>query len=170
MPLKETTEQYVKRILGNLEGNALDVLTATPGKLKHLVNGRSNDELTRHSSPDAWSVAEIVAHMADTELVVAVRFRKTVSEPGCQIPAYDQNAWASKLGYISRDSNESVENFRSVREMNIRLLRTLTPEQWQSYGNHAERGRETVEHISRLIAGHDINHVRQIERILGSLT
>ena len=57
-----------------------------------------------------------------------------------------------------------------LREANIELFKTLTPEQWKHHGMHAERGVETVEHIVRLYAGHDLNHTHQVEQILGSNT
>jgi hypothetical protein len=53
-----------------------------------------------------------------------------------------------------------------VREANIALLKSLSPDQWKQYGQHAERGQESIEHIVRMVAGHDINHIRQIEHIL----
>ena len=53
-----------------------------------------------------------------------------------------------------------------AREANLALLKSLTPEQWKHYGIHSERGQETLEHIVRMTAGHDINHLQQIERIL----
>jgi hypothetical protein len=53
-----------------------------------------------------------------------------------------------------------------LREGNLALLRSLDPEQWQHYGMHSERGRETIEHIARMFAGHDLNHLQQIEKIL----
>jgi hypothetical protein len=47
------------------------------------------------------------------------------------------------------------------------MLKSLAPEQWKHYGMHSERGQETIEHIVRMFAGHDLNHLQQVERILG---
>jgi hypothetical protein len=58
--------------------------------------------------------------------------------------------------------------FRVLREVNLELFKTLTPEQWKQHGMHAERGVETVEHMLRLFAGHDVNHTRQVEQILAT--
>ena len=44
------------------------------------------------------------------------------------------------------------------------------PEQWKQFGIHAERGEESVERIVEMMAGHDINHLRQIEAILAVVT
>jgi hypothetical protein len=68
--------------------------------------------------------------------------------------------------YDKRDPRKSVEQFRTFREANLALLKSLTQEQWKHHGIHSERGEETVEHIVRMFAGHDVNHIRQIERFL----
>ena len=67
---------------------------------------------------------------------------------------------------MTRDPRECIEQFRAMRKANLSLLNSLTPEQWSHYGLHAERGKETVERIVSLIAGHDLNHLQQIKRLL----
>jgi hypothetical protein len=92
--------------------------------------------------------------------------RLILGAPGILIAAYDQDSWVTSGHYEKRDPHKSVEQFRVVREANLALLKSLTPEQWQHYGMHSERGKETIEHIVRMTAGHDMNHLQQIERIL----
>jgi len=112
-------------------------------------------------------VAEILAHLADSELVRGWRMRHILGAPGTAIQAFDQDDWAVSGHYNKRDPRRSIEMFRVLREANLALLKSLAPEQWKHHGMHAERGQETIEHIVRLNAGHDINHTKQIERILG---
>ncbi len=80
--------------------------------------------------------------------------------------AYDQNAWVISGHYEKRDPRKSIELQRTVREANLALLKSLSPEQWKHFGQHAERGQESIEHIVRMVAGHDLIHIRQIEAIL----
>jgi hypothetical protein len=82
------------------------------------------------------------------------------------IQAFDQDAWAETFNYGKCDSKTSLDTFRTLRESNLRLLSLVSSRLWKNYGEHQERGRETVEHIVRLIAGHDVNHIRQIEKIV----
>jgi hypothetical protein len=82
------------------------------------------------------------------------------------IQAFDQDAWVTTGHYDKRDPRQSIELFRVLREANLSLLKSLTPEQWKCHGVHSERGNETIEHIARMFAGHDLNHTQQIERIL----
>ena len=110
---------------------------------------------------------EIIAHLADVEVVVGFRMRLILGAPGTPIAAFDQDAWVISLHYEKRAASKSVEHFRVAREANLALLKSLKPEQWKHYGMHAERGQESIEHFVRLMAGHDLNHLQQIERILG---
>jgi DinB superfamily len=165
--MSETVQQYIDRLLGYVEGKQpLDVLAATAGKLERLTGGVSSAELGKRPAPNNWSVTEILAHLADAEIVGAFRMRLILGSPGTPIVAYDQDDWARSGHYARRDPHKSVEQFRVLREMNLALLDSLAPEQWKHYGMHAERGQETIEHIARMYAGHDINHLQQIEKIV----
>jgi hypothetical protein len=144
----------------------LAVQAATAKKLERLIKGVSTSKLRKRPAPDKWSVSEILAHLAEAEIVGAFRMRLILGAPGTPIAAFDQNAWVISGHYEKRDPRKSVEQFRVVREANLALLKSLTAEQWKHYGMHAERGQETIEHIVRMFAGHDINHLQQIERIL----
>jgi hypothetical protein len=92
--------------------------------------------------------------------------RMILATPGTPIPAFNQDVWVTAGHYDKRDARKSLEQFRAVREANLALLKTLTREQWKHHGVHAERGEESIEHIVRMFAGHDINHTKQIEAIV----
>ena len=165
--MSETAQQYTQRILANAQGqDPIKVQSATAKKLDRLIKGVPNAKLRKRPAPDKWSVAEILAHLADVELVIGWRMRSILGAPGTPVQAYDQNAWVTTGHYDKRDPRKSVELHRVVREANLALLKSLSPDQWKQYGQHAERGQESVEHIVRMVAGHDVNHIQQIERIL----
>jgi hypothetical protein len=167
--MDETTQKYVDRILGYSQGkDPLKIQEATIVTLEQLVSVAPASNLRQRPTPEQWSVGEILAHLADAEVVYGWRMRAIVAEPGRQIEAYNQDAWAATGHYEKRDPNESIELFRVLRKANLAFLRSLTPEQWKHYGIHAERGQETMECLVDLYAGHDLNHIRQIERILAT--
>ena len=152
-----------------MEGkDPLKAQSATAKKLERLVKGAPASKLRKRPGPDKWSVSEIIAHMADTEIVIGWRIRSILGAPGTPIQAYDQDAWAAAGLYAMRDPRKSIEQFRAVRDANLALYKSLSPEQWKRYGIHAERGEESLERIALMIAGHDINHILQIERILAA--
>jgi hypothetical protein len=84
--------------------------------------------------------------------------------PGTPIQAFDQDTWSHTGKYNRTDAHASLEIFRVIRQANVALLRSLTPEEWNRFGVHAERG-ETIRDIPMYYAGHDINHFEQIEAI-----
>lgn len=167
--MNETPQEYTRRILGNVEGqNPLKVQAGTAKKLERLIKGVPSSRLRKRPSPEKWSVGEILAHLADSEIVIGWRLRQILGAPGTPIQAYDQDSWAAAGHYGKRDPRKSAEQFRVVREANLALLKSLVPEQWKHHGMHAERGQESIEHIVRMIAGHDINHTNQVERIVAA--
>jgi hypothetical protein len=120
----------------------------------------------QRAAPGKWSVAEIAAHLADAEVAIAWRLRQILSNNAIPIQAYDQDAWASALDYAHRDPRQSLEQFRALRESNVALLKSVPRKLWENYGVHEERGNESVAHMVRMVAGHDLNHLGQIERIV----
>jgi hypothetical protein len=165
--MSETAQQYIQRILENLEGQEpLKVQAATAKKIEKLLKRVPPAKLRKRPAPDKWSITEIVTHLADTEMVGGYRMRMILATPGTPIAAFDQDVWVTSGHYDKRNARKSLEHFRALREANLALLKTLTPEQWKHHGIHAERGQESIEHMVRMFAGHDINHTKQIERIV----
>jgi hypothetical protein len=165
--MSETAEQYIERILGNLgTRDPLDVLRRTAESIDALVGSRSRDDLQWTPSPSRWSAAAIVAHLADVEIVSSYRIRMILASTGVAIQAFDQNAWASAFDYPNQDPATAIALFRPLREAWLGLVRRGGEACLDRYGIHAERGKETIRHLVRLYAGHDMNHLEQIARIL----
>jgi DinB superfamily len=165
--MSETAHQYTKRIVAHVQGqDPIRVQSGTNKKLARLVKGVSAAKLRKRPAPDRWSVIEVLAHLADVEIVVSWRMRSILGSPGTPIQAFDQDSWVIAGHYDKRDPRKVIEQHRVLREANLALLESLTLDQWKHAGHHSERGQESIEHIVRMIAGHDINHIHQIERIL----
>jgi len=165
--MQETPQQYIARMLSYIDGKEpLRVLPETPKKLHKLIRPLNKKKLTSRPEPGKWSIAEILAHLADTELVGGWRMRSILSNNGIRIQAFDQDVWAETLGYARRDPKISLETFRALREANLAMLKSLPKNLWENYGMHEERGKETISHIVRMFAGHDLNHLSQVERIV----
>src|SRR5579864_3140348 len=153
--MKETPQQYTQRVVSYVEGKKpLEVQSATPKKLERLIKGMPTNKLRKRPAPDKWSVAEILAHLADAEIVGGFRMRLILGAPGTPIVAFDQDSWVTSGHYEKRDPRKSLEQFRVVREANLALLKSLTPQQWKHHGMHSERGQETIERIVLMYAGH----------------
>jgi hypothetical protein len=165
--MSETPQHYTERILANVrETDPWDVLASTASRLRQLVDGRTQAELARKPAPDRWSVREILAHLADSEVVSGWRLRSILASNGTTLQPFDQNRWAAVFKYGETPESESLDLFEASRRGNLRLLRSVGSALQENFGMHEERGRESVAHLIRLNAGHDLNHLRQIEGLL----
>jgi hypothetical protein len=165
----ETFDAYTARMLA-LAGDdePLGVLDGTPALLSRLIGGRATADLQRSPGSGRWSVAEILSHLADAEIVFAYRTRMILASPGTPIQAFDQDAFVRSQHAATSDAFESLSMLTTLRAANLRLLRRLTGEELDRFGIHSERGKESLRHMQRMFAGHDRNHVAQIERLLGA--
>ena len=163
----ETPQEYTQRLLGYIAGKDIrQILETTPRRLREIVSATPAELLRHKPAPGKWSIGELVAHLADAESVGSWRIRLVLAHNGSPMQAYDQEAWASNFRYELADPADSVDAFSAARMANLRLLDRVDPKLHENYGMHSERGRETVTRIVELYAGHDLNHLMQIERIL----
>jgi uncharacterized damage-inducible protein DinB len=159
---------YVQALLQVLgDGDPLTVL----GELVAWVSARAETldeaQLRRPEAPGKWSVMDVLQHLADSDLVMGFRIRMILTEERPVLQGYDQDAWARQFRYIETPLDVTLAQLSGMRAANLRLFHTLTPSQLGRAGMHSERGPETVRHLLRLMAAHDLVHRRQIDRILG---
>ena len=164
---KEEAAAYTAALLELLGSqDPVAVLANTPAALSDLIKGVDAARLAQREAPGKWSVQHVLAHLADSEIVAAWRFRMILAHDRPPIQGYDQDAWASNLWYDDAAAHDSLATFSTLRASNLRLLKCAAPHQLERVGVHAERGEESVAHLMKLYAGHDLLHRRQIVRIL----
>lgn len=165
-----TPQEYINRMLSFVgDDDPMTILADTPLRLSDLIAAADPDLLARRPSPARWSINQIAAHMADTELVSGYRLRMILTSNGTPIQAFDQDVWAATFRYETCAAAESARLFAAYRSGTLRMLALAGPELHDNFGMHAERGRESIRHLLRLYAGHDRNHLEQIERIIGGM-
>jgi len=165
--MAETAQEYIGRMLSYVgERDPWDVLATSPPRLRALVQQQPAGVLTWASEPGRWSIVQIAAHLADAEIVAAWRVRSVLASDGVPLQPFDQNAWAAAFRYERVPLGESLDVFETLRASLLRLLRDVDPSRHAHAGMHAERGREPITHLVRLYAGHDLNHLAQVERLL----
>ena len=141
----------------------LSILEATPTKLQQHFERLGPQGLKKSYAPGKWTAGQIFCHLADAELATGFRSRQMVVEPNHRIQAYDQDLWARN--YARQDPVAAVKAFAASRAWNLSFWRTLAPEDLARLAFHPERGDESVETILKLLAGHDLNHLAQLEQI-----
>lgn len=147
-----------------LDGRALDeILSSTPAALSKELAAIGPERQTAPPAPGKWSAAQIVAHLADCEIVFAFRLRQTLAEDGPIIQPFDQDKWAATYDGVS--PNQALETFTAVRKWNLRLIGTAMPAAAGRKTTHPERGTMTFQSVVETMAGHDLNHLGQLQKL-----
>lgn len=157
---------YTAAILAVLGSrDPFEVLRTTPTVVRQAVTGVPPAVLSTAEQPGKWSMLHVVQHLADAELVGAFRYRMILAHDRPALQGYDQDRWADALRYAESDLDGALDQLTTLRAANLRLLERTSPAERRRVGVHAERGEESVEHLLRMYAGHDLVHLRQLERI-----
>ncbi|MGH9464385.1 MAG: DinB family protein, partial [Thermoanaerobaculia bacterium] len=135
--------------------------TALPAALEGLSDARAEQP----EAPGKWSVRHVVQHLADSELVTGVRLRLVLSHDRPPLTPYDQDVWAERLRYREAKLSDAREQFMALRRANLRHWERLSSADLERVGLHGERGEESLDRMRRLVAGHDLLHLRQVARI-----
>lgn len=152
------TEAEIKRHLDEAEKG--------PRNLAAAVSGLPGKVLRYKPAPEKWSILEIVGHLADTELIQGYRLRQMMADEKPVIAPINQDAWAKNLGYLDASAAELVAQYGLNRHHNLRLLRRLKPDDLSRSAWHPDHNANVnLESIVQMLAGHDANHLVQIERL-----
>jgi hypothetical protein len=137
----------------------------TPARMRALVAAAGPDLRTR-PEPTEWSVAECIGHVADGELVSAARYRWILAHDEPELIGYDQDLWVDRLHHGTGDVDQLLDLFEALRTADVALWRGTTPDERARVGIHRERGRESLDLLFRMLAGHDRVHLDQADRAL----
>jgi hypothetical protein len=155
-------DRYTKALAG---ADPIASQKRAPKRLARLVEGLSEKELAVRPAPGKWSIREILAHLADGEVVLGARCRMVAAMDRPPIAGYDQDAFVDRLVVDRRKAKELLGAFAAVRAANVALLEKLPAEAFDRVGIHSERGKESLAKMVAMYAGHDLVHEEQIETI-----
>jgi hypothetical protein len=150
-------------VLGSRD--ALQVASETPGRLSELAKQLGSSGLERSYAPGKWTARLILCHLADCEVAFAFRFRQALAEPSHVIQPFDQDAWARAYSSPDLSGEAAVNSFSALRNWNLALLKSVPQTTYSKPVTHPERGTMTFKVLLETMAGHDLNHLRQIETI-----
>jgi uncharacterized damage-inducible protein DinB len=143
--------------------DAREVIAETAGTLASLVSRLGNGGLKRSLGPGKWSASAILCHLADCEVAFAFRLRQALAQDDHVMQPFDQDEWAKPYGEL--DGHWALETFSAVRRWNLALLSAVPPETFSKPCSHPERGQMTFQTLVETMAGHDLNHVGQLQTI-----
>jgi uncharacterized damage-inducible protein DinB len=141
----------------------ISVIASTSTELARILNSLPAERVTAAPAPGKWSAREILAHLADTEIVFAYRLRQALAEDHHVIQPFDQDVWSKVYG--SFDAASALAVFSTVRSWNLILIGQMSADDLRRPITHPERGTVTVQTIVETMGGHDVNHLRQLTAI-----
>jgi hypothetical protein len=150
-----------------LDGRPLEtILAATPEALGYVMEVLGAGKSAIRPAPGKWSATEILCHLADCELVFGFRLRQTLAEDSPTVQPFDQDKWAATYPGIT--AAEAMRAFSALRAWNLLLIGTVLPDAATRPVTHPERGTMTFLTLVETMAGHDLNHLGQLQKIVGS--
>lgn len=161
-PPLTTPERYLSALGGR---DPLESLRKAPKRLRRLIKGLGRKQLEANVEEGKWSMKEVLAHLADGEVVLGARIRMVAAMERPVLVGYDQDAFVRGLRYDKVSSEQLLEDFAAVRALNVALLERLPDEAFARIGVHAERGEESLATMMFMYAGHDRMHEAQLERL-----
>lgn len=156
-------QRYIDALAGR---DPLELSSKAPKRVKRLIEGLSNKELEWRPAPGKWSIKEVLAHLADGEVVLGARIRMVAAMDRPTIVGYDQDAFVARLGVDQVSAEQYFDEWRAVREVNTALVSRLPRESFSKVGMHTERGEESLGAMVQMYAGHDVIHEQQIAELV----
>jgi DinB superfamily len=147
------------------DDDPVSVMAQTPDRIRKLLRGLTERQLETKPAPGKWCIKEIVAHLADGEVILGSRYRFIGAHDRPPLPGYDQDAFVERLGPMNAKAADLADDFAMARAVNLGLFERLPAEAWDRVGLHAERGEESIRTTVATYAGHDRIHLAQIETI-----
>jgi DinB superfamily len=134
-----------------------------------VLEGATPDDLdAQPAAPDTWTARMVVHHLADSEMMSAMRLRRLIADDHPVIEGYDEPRFARRLYYDDRPIEPSLAALGAARATTLQILERLTEDQWQREGIHTESGRYGVEDWLRIYAAHAHEHADQIRRAISA--
>jgi len=145
------------------EQDALSLVRDTLPRIVAACGALTPSAIAAPIAPGKWSVHEIIAHLADSELAFQNRARLILFEDTPHLVPFDQDRWLNGWRREGETFAQTLERFRVLRESTIRLYANAPAEDLTRFGMHDERGQQSAGDYLILIAGHTMHHVLQIE-------
>jgi hypothetical protein len=160
---------YTERILGLLaDQDPIRILESGPARLELFLYGCAESDYDLSYESGKWSARQILAHLADVEILYSYRLRQAVAQKQHSIQLIDEQVWAKR--YHKLEPSLSLDAFRALRVLNLSLLASFDLQDWLKDVYHPERGVESLDLMLRLWAGHDLNHLLQLDQIAQKIT
>src|SRR5437867_2509315 len=134
------------------------------GEVVEALQDIASEELDWRAAPGEWSAREVVHHLADSETIAGIRFRRLLTEESPVIQGYDEGVYARRLRYAERPMEPALQAFRAARTTTAELFDAMTEADWKRAGIHTESGPYSAAHWLESYAAHAHDHAAQIRQ------
>lgn len=155
-----STNPYEKFLAGR---DALITIRETPARVSALTKSLGEAGLQRPYAPGKWTVAQILCHLADVDIAFSFRLRQAIAEPHHTVQTFEQDPWAKNYAHL--DPHLALASFVALRNWTIAFLDTVPKSDYAKPVTHPEQGELTFQSLLEIMAGHDLNHLAQLESI-----
>jgi uncharacterized damage-inducible protein DinB len=140
----------------------IDRYSAGGAILAYAVLGLTPEQETARIGPGPWSVAELAAHLLDSDLIFSERMKRVLAEDEPALQPFDKNAWIGRLGYQAMPAGEAANLLAANRRWMTRLLRLRPDADFARAGRHSDRGRITLAELLATATNHIDHHLRSL--------
>jgi hypothetical protein len=158
-----STNPYAKFLA---EQDPIAIVHQMPARVSALAAKLDSEKLQRSYAPGKWTAAQILCHLADVEIAFGMRFRQAIAQTHHTIETFEQEDWA--MPYQHLDPHIALASFVALRNWTLAFLDTVPKSEYGREVTHPECGTTTFEGLIRTMAGHDLNHLAQLESIATS--
>lgn len=135
----------------------------TPARIRKIVEALGPDRVSRGYAPGKWNARQLLIHLSQTELAFGMRARMALTTDAYVVQPFDQDRWLATDATATADM--ALAAYEGMRALNLALFRGLSPEQRRRAFTHPERGRQSVQDIAVMLAGHELHHLPHFEAI-----
>ncbi len=158
------TENPYRTALGDRD--VMAALVETPELLRAVAGRMTPYDFARSYGPGKWTAAQLFQHLAQTEAAFGLRVRMALTTPGYVAQLFDQDAWMAREP--GPGGSEAFRAYHAMRQWNLALYRSLTPDDLALPFHHPERGEMRVAWILEMLAGHERHHLKHFDIVLGA--
>jgi hypothetical protein len=150
---------YVKLVEGD---DIIKVLYQQNKKTQDILNSFSEHKGNYRYADTKWTVKEVVGHLIDTERVFAYRALCIARGEKKSLPGFEQDDYVKEGNFNRHELFELNYEFRLLRESNLLLFKSFTPEMLKRKG-FANESSISVLAILFIIAGHEKHHMNILQ-------
>src|SRR5215213_6311095 len=141
---------------------AIDVIAATPARLREAVRGLTDKQIDTEYRPGGWTVRQVAHHVPDSHLNAYIRFKLALTENEPTIKPYDEGRWAELVDSKVVPIATSLSLLDAVHERWVAILRAMSASDFERLLVHPETGRQRLDQVLALYAWHGPHHVAHV--------